>query len=91
MKHWHIKFGNLNAIVAELIDKQLMEKGGLSSPMGNWKLGFKHHLIWTLESRVSSKEADSTEGTYCSQHVSANAEIGNVKWYLGGRKTGSPC
>ena len=91
MKHWHIKFGNLNAIVAELIDKQLMEKGGLSSPMGNWKLGFKLHLIWTLESPVSLKEADSTEGTYCSEHVLANAEIANDKWYVGGRKTGSPC
>ena len=80
MKHWHIKFGNLNAIVVELIDKQLMEKGGLSSPMGKWKLGFKHHLIWTLESPVSLKEADSTEGTYCSQHALANADIGYDKY-----------
>ena len=75
MKYWHIKVGNLNVIAAGLIDKQLIEKGGLSSPMGNWELEFKPHLSWTLEYPVSLKEVDSIGGTYCSEHALANAEI----------------
>ena len=59
--------------------------------MQKLNMGTKPHLICTLEYPVSLKEADSTEGTYCSEHVLANAEIANDKWYVGGRKTGSPC
>ena len=49
-------------------------------PIGNWIMDLKPHLIWTLEYPVSLKEADSTEGTYSSEHALANAEIGNDKY-----------
>ena len=78
MKYGCIKLGNHNVIVdAVLIDKEFIEKGGLIDPMGKWNMGTKPHLICTLEYPVSLKEADSTEGTYCSQYALANAEIGN--------------
>ena len=81
MKYCHFRFGNHNVIAAVvLLDKQLIEKGGQMVPIGNWIMEFKPHLIWTLEYPVSLKEADSTEGTYSSEHALANAEIGNDKY-----------
>ena len=71
MQYGRIKDGDHNVIVdAVFIDKEFIEKGGLIDPMGKWNMVTKPHLICTLECPVSLKEADSTEGTYCSQRLS---------------------